>query len=815
MGLYMTRRPVIPVLLLLSACGGTAPDPIAIRFVDVFDREAVDGAPTKIRESGASTEWNFKDASTTLDWKGANGVSGLSLREGRLSGRTTNDFPVIHVARTEGLDDAGLLHSIEVRIRASEGADLSTLTRGEGDLDFKKIVADGKEMPWRLKTPVLAGDRFNTLILHPTGATKMADIHHVLIRPTDVAGAEFEIESVRLTSRKDHLARVPSGVGWQGLSEIYRETLVSRAPETMTFNVSLPQNPWLDLHVGSLDDAPVTFEMRLAKAGGDPAEGKPLLRRTVTTPHRWERSPIDLAEYAGQDVTLSFSVDVDEEGTLGFWGNPVIRDRGRASPAATVRPSIPLGDQARVSEAPQGVILMMADTLRKDHLDAYGYKRDTAPTLARLAAEGVLFRDNVSQATWTKVATPSIMTSLYPTAHRVRDFSDRLSASAITLAEVYRDAGYATVSYSSVLFTGKFTNLHQGFEELHERGSIPGGPSSKTARQYTDRLVDWLDQHRDVPFFVFLHVFDPHDPFEPYRPYDSLWADPAKKEEHEANRKKVQEVIEDPLMKRFEMPNRAELVKAGIDPDQFIGRDIDWYDGSIRAMDAEVNRLLERLDSLGLDDKTLFAFVSDHGEEFLDHGRTFHGQTVYSELTNVPLLFYRRGALPGGLAIDETVQSIDLMPTLLELSHLPVPEGLQGRSLLPLIASAGSPPDASASSLAWETRPAISERAYTTTPGAPPPLKTEAFALVLDGWKLIHNTRGREGWREFELYNRADDRLDLKDVAAEHPDIVKKLAAELETWRASVVKAQLPASDSAEGLSQEELERLRSLGYVQ
>ena len=775
----------------------------------------VTGAPSKIRESGASTEWNFKDASTTLDWKAANGVSGLTLRDGRLTGRTASDFPVIHVARTEGLDDAGLLHSIEVRIRASEGADLSSLTRGEGDLDFKKIVADGKEMPWRLKTPVLAGDRFNTLILHPTGATKMADIHHVLIRPSDAAGAEFEIESVRLTSRKDHLARIPSGVGWQGLSEIYRETLVSRAPETMTFNVSLPQNPWLDLHIGSLDDAPVTFEMRLAEVGDGPDEARNLLRRTVTTPHRWERAPIDLAEYAGQDVTLSFSLDVDEQGMLGFWGNPVIRDRGKPSPAATVRPSIPLGDQARASEAPQGVILMMADTLRKDHLDAYGYNRETAPTLARLAADGVLFRDNISQATWTKVATPSIMTSLYPTAHRVKDFSDRLSASATTLAEVYRDAGYATVSYSSVLFTGKFTNLHQGFEELHERGSIPGGPSSKTARQYTDRLVDWLDHHRDVPFFVFLHVFDPHDPFEPYRPYDSLWADPAKKEEHEANRKKVQEVIEDPLMKRFEMPNRAELVTAGIDPDQFIGRDIDWYDGSIRAMDAEVSRLLERLDSLGLADKTLFAFVSDHGEEFLDHGRTFHGQTIYSELTDVPLLFYRRGAIPGGLAIDETVQSIDLMPTLLALSHLAVPDGLQGRSLLPLIARAGGPSDSSASSEAWETRPAISERAYTTTPGAPPPLKTEAFAVVLDGWKLVHNTRGHDGRAEFELYDRVDDPLDLKDVAADHPDIVKKLAGELDAWRASVVEAQLPESDTTEGLSQEELERLRSLGYVQ
>jgi arylsulfatase A-like enzyme len=104
--------------------------------------------------------------------------------------------------------------------------------------------------------------------------------------------------------------------------------------------------------------------------------------------------------------------------------------------------------------------------------------------------------DNISQATWTKVATPSIMTSLYPQSHRVFDAPHRLPAAAHTIAEVYREGGYATASFSSVAFTGRATNLHQGFEEVHESGSLNAG-GSKTARPVVDGASDWLERHKD------------------------------------------------------------------------------------------------------------------------------------------------------------------------------------------------------------------------------------------------------------------------------------------------------------------------------
>ena len=129
----------------------------------------------------------------------------------------------------------------------------------------------------------------------------------------------------------------------------------------------------------------------------------------------------------------------------------------------------------------------------------------------------------------------------------------------------------------------------------------------------------------------------------------------------------------------FGMPTRGELEAAGFDPAAYVEHDRDWYDGSIRGMDAEIGRLVERLAELGLGRRTLLVFTGDHGEEFLEHGRTFHGQSVYGELSDVPLHLLAAGrACRPGATVAETVQTIDVMPTLLELSGLPVPEGDPG-----------------------------------------------------------------------------------------------------------------------------------------
>ena len=506
-------------------------------------------------------------------------------------------------------------------------------------------------------------------------------------------------------------------------------------------------------------------------------------------------------------MRLSLSLEADTDGAIGLWGSPVVRnDEARPATMAQTQSASSAG---ALGVRPRGVILIQVDTLRRDHLDVYGYERETAPVLSRLAGQGATFRRTTAQATWTKVSTPSTMTSLYPLSHGVRDFADRLPAGAETLAEQYRAAGYATLAYSSVLFTGQFSNMHQGFEELHESGSAASTPSSKTAREYVDRLSEWLGTHRDVPFFVFLHVFDPHDPFEPREPYATMWADPAHKAEHEEQLEDVREHIEDQILRQFGMPDRRALEAAEIDPEAYVSYDQDWYDGSIRGMDVELGRLVERLRTLGLDDDTLIVFMSDHGEEFLEHDRMFHGQTVYNELTQVPLVMRWPGAIPSGVVVDENVQLIDIMPTLLDLSGLPHPSGLQGRSLLPFIAP-GDGPVAS-----WVSRPSFSEKAATAGGAAPPPADTESYAVIDEDWLLIHNRERGDGTPEFELYDVASDPLNLTNLADAQADVVERLAREIDRWHRIAEQARLPDdAEATAGLSQEQLERLRSLGYI-
>jgi arylsulfatase A-like enzyme len=782
--------------------------PTAIRLVDSYRPESVHGrvsSPVPPRN-----EWRFDGPApaakeegdrpaATRGWEAGPGVAGLAIRGGRLVGRATTDFPLLHVEWPGAIGNLDNVDSVEVRLSVSKGDTLGVDGRGREKVDLAEVIEDEKIFPWDTHVPVAADGELHTLTLKPPRAFSAVDLRHLLLRPTNASGAEFAIESVRIVLRREHLAGIPSGVGWQGLSQVYRETLVARAPEVLRFDVDVPARAVLDLGLGTPEAGPVRFEVRVLPTGGDAKTATTVLERTVTMPHRWEPVMVDLAAQAGQKVTLELALGSDTKGAIGFWGAPVVRSRVAPAPPATA---------AKGNTTPQGVILVWADTVRRDHLSAYGYSRRTTPFLERLAREGARFDGCVSQATWTKVATPSLLASLYPASHGVTDFTHRLPAGFTTIAEVFRGAGFATISMSSILFTGQFSNLHQGFEELHEDMSLPDRSSSKSARIYVDRLLPWLESHRELPFFAFLHVSDAHDPYQPYAPYDTMWNDPAGKAQHEREQRDVRKAIAEPLLKGFGMPTRAELVAAGFDADAYVDYDRGWYDGSIRAMDAELARLFERLRALGLDRKTLVVFVGDHGEEFLDHGRTFHGQSTYGELANVPLIVWQPGVVPAGTVVAETVETIDVMPTILESLGLEVPREAQGRSFGALLGASGAKP--------WRSRPAFTEKNRTfELSGAPPPMDTEAFAVVDGGWKLVRNTIRPRGGPEAELYDVRSDPFDLHDVAAQHPEIVARLGREIDAWHAKAAAARRPAETTPKDLSPEEIDRLRSLGYVQ
>jgi arylsulfatase A-like enzyme len=679
-------------------------------------------------------------------------------------------------------------------------------------LDLDGTVKQAKESSFdAFNVDLRPGEKIETYTLTAAQASfhtsyPLRSIRHVVLRLTGAEGAGLEIASMRLVTLKEYLSSIPSGVGWQGLADVFRETIVARSPERITFPIEVPSDPFLDLAIGTVDNGPVTFVVAVeAEANGARTE---LLRRTVSTPNRWHPVPIELEELAGRRVDLSFVIEGERDGTPGFWGTPVIRNRAgqpRVEAATPARTAV-AGD----GPPPRGVILIIADTLRRDHLQPYGYERENAPVLARLAAEGALFRDTIAQGTWTKVSVSSIITSLYPTTHGIKDMPDRMPAGVTTLAEVYRSGGYATSATSSVPFTGRLTNLHQGVEVLPEATSIPDldHSSSKTSRTYVDRLLEWIEGRKDVPFFALLHIFDPHSPFEPYRPYENLWMTPEESAQHRRDMETVKEFIEEDFFKWQALANPEELAKAGIDQESYVSAQKAWYDASIRAMDVEIFRLIERLEELGLAESTLIAFGSDHGEEFLEHGRPFHGFNTYGEMLNVPLLLWWPGTIPGGLSVDQTVQNIDLMPTLLELSRLEVPVRVQGQSLIPLLASTDPV------SLGWTNRPAFAERALAPVAFEPNEEEVESWAIVDDGWKLIKNGHRPEGHPEFELFDHRKDPLNLENVAAEYPKVVERLAATLEAWQKEAAASRVAVDGEAAEMSEDELEKLRALGYV-
>ncbi len=755
---------------------GPKPKAEIIRLVDRFPNAQVSGRlEHPAIEAGAT--WSFADDAT---FAASPSTKDVTVREGRLRGHAATDFPLIRLQRSGEIVGRDLLHAIEVRARISAGRNMELSFSGE-PMPWQAVEGRGRALPSDHRAPLLPGDTVQTYRIKPGVPVAAPETRHLFLRPTDEAGATFEIESVRLIFRKEHLASIPAGIGWHGMAEIYRESVVSRSPERITYQLELPSRPRLDLALGTVEAMPVTFVAEVAV--GERRES--LFERTLTRPDRWQDVAIDLADFAGKTVELSLSLRAEDAGSLGFWGSPRIVDREHTK-----------------ADRPPSVLLIIADTLRPDHLDLYGYPRPTAPMLSQFARGGTVFDRCVAQATWTKVSVPSILTGLYPPTHGVLEFQDRLAPGATTLAETYRDAGYTTLSMTSVRFAGAFTNLHQGFEVLHEARSIPDGARSKTARHYVDRLLPWLEANRDIPFFALLHVFDPHAPYRPEAPYDSLWASPDRAQAFEQEVAAVVPEIEHPLLRRFEMPTREELVRAGVDPEPYVAHEHDWYDGSIRAMDAELGRLFERIRELDLEDEIVVAFVADHGTEFLDHGRHWHGHSVYGELNRVPLILRGPGIAAGRLRSD-TVQTIDLAPTLLTLSGLEVPTSLQGHSLTPLLTEP-----------VGERRayPAFTFKASLTGTAGPPPLTTESSSIMTQDFKLVAHALD-QGFA-YELYEPGADPLNHRNVADQHPEIVNKMAADLEAWRRRTEAARIAGDQALEELDAEELERLRSLGYI-
>ncbi|MYF95210.1 MAG: sulfatase [Holophagales bacterium] len=320
-------------------------------------------------------------------------------------------------------------------------------------------------------------------------------------------------------------------------------------------------------------------------------------------------------------------------------------------------------------EKPPHVLIFLVDTLRADRLGCYGYDRPTSPNIDRFAAGAVRFEHAVAQSSWTRPSTASILTGLYPHNHGARSRNHVLASDVPYLPEMLRSIGYLALGVSSNSIAGPTFGFRRGFshfEQLPEDLSSPG--IHIPVWRVVDETLEWLERiGPEDSFFVYMHAMDPHAPYYPPEPHRSRFAPDAPTGAMGKNMGKLQP---------FEIPHLSNV-----------------YDAEIAAVDEHFGRLLEELDTRGFLDDTLVVFVSDHGEEFQDHGNHGHGSNLYREQIHVPLIVQLPARLRAAVersVVEEQVQQIDIAPTILEAIGRPGLIETDGQSLLPLMTSRGN-----------------------------------------------------------------------------------------------------------------------------
>jgi choline-sulfatase len=416
-------------------------------------------------------------------------------------------------------------------------------------------------------------------------------------------------------------------------------------------------------------------------------------------------------------------------------------------------------------EAPSraNVLLVTLDTTRVEMLGSYGGPGRT-PYLDEFAARSQRFEQAITTAPYTGPSHASILTGLLPPRHGLRDYlRQALPEPATTLAEVLGAAGFDTAAFVSTYVLDESYGLDQGFDVYSATARAPNGKQKfrRNGPETVDEAIAWLgarDSRR--PWFLWLHLYDAHS-----RAIGGMARG-----------------YRAPVAYRGELP-------AGVSESSVEGVRQRYYEQA-GVLDGEVERLLETTRALGLSNRTIVAVTADHGELLGAHGRRLvgHSTSLADATIRVPLLLYVPGG-PAGAVRPEQVSVVDLFPTVLDALGLEIPAGLDGSSLI----------DASG-----EPRFAYSETLYADFP-----------KRAAEGEELVSIRRGR--WKllarpdRVSLFNLRSDPAELRDLAAEHPDVVAELQAVIEEVRNRGSAVQ---EDHAGSASEEHVENLRALGYV-
>lgn len=437
------------------------------------------------------------------------------------------------------------------------------------------------------------------------------------------------------------------------------------------------------------------------------------------------------------------------------------------------------------------ILLLSIDTLRADHLGCYGGTRVATPNVDRIAAEGALFENAACPMPMTRPSLTTVHTSLHPREHGVVNNGVALADDATTLAETLAASGYQTAAFAPVRLLDAASGLAQGFESYvaPEAHHLP-------ADRVAPGALDWLAARDPArPFFVWLHLFDPHLPYAPPAAY--------------APGPGASEISWRGLL-RIAAEHDGDVPQATLD------RALELYAGEVAYVDHWVGQVLARLDALGVLDDTIVVFTADHGECF-DHGIFFeHADCLYDGAAKVPLLVRYPATVPAGLRVAAQVEHLDVAPTILSLAGVEAPAAFRGRALLPVPPTATRALESAAFALiehplyqdknaAERSRKQQRIRSVGGVPTREVLIDRPSSALRGEAWKLI--TDGPAS----ELYDLASDPEESRNLATARPHVTADLRRVLDEKLAQHPLRLRESGDVNPRLR----ETLKALGYVE
>lgn len=459
----------------------------------------------------------------------------------------------------------------------------------------------------------------------------------------------------------------------------------------------------------------------------------------------------------------SFAICASVVGALACGSEP-------EAPSAALDPSRPFG-----------AVVFLLDTVRADRVSSYGYERTTTPAIDALAARGVLFEQVASFSSWTLPSTVALLSGDYP--QRVLDDDTEMQRS---LAEDFAAAGYRTAAFTEGAFVSRRWGMDRGFRDYHEteRATLVEKGGSDVEGTFA-AASSWLRENASSPFFLLIHTYEAHIPYR--------------------NRDFVGERAPERIGPTFELARKREIERGELvltEAERDYVRDL--YDGDVRSTDRHVGAFLELLAELGLDERTVVAVTSDHGEDMGEHFGSWiggHGHTLRDDLLLVPLVIRDPTREFAKSRVDLQVRAFDLLPTVAELLGVQVSGELAGRSLLPVMQGE-------------ETAHRVAMSGENRRGAARIALRDGRFKYIA---AIEHEPREGElpGPKvpRAQLYDLARDPGETTNLARKRPEVTQRLARSLAAWWNGL--GGPPVEVKTNELDPKLRERLKALGYLE